>query len=287
MQFYTCFDEREESLRRYMEDRVRENELETFGVAGFFNMAIRYKPDNFRPEEILAPEGQCPPMEHKMYLKELTPGVTERKKLQAEVARLFEASTFSPIGSLAIAGGLLPYSFGRLMLRSFSPELTMELEDSVQSSLMGESKTDFAPPYTADEAVARLGQLFKNVGATDNFARLVIGTGHGARSVNNPFLAAYNCGACCGREGGPNARVWARCATHPEVRRKLREEHNIIIPDDTWSIGGYHDTTSTSLNCTTDKVPATHKADLARARGRSSTRHARRTRRALAEVHAD
>ena len=268
MQFYTCFDEREESFRRYMEDEAYdENELETFGVAGFFNMAIRYKPDNFRPEEILAPEGQCPPMEHKMYLKELTPGVTERKKLQAEVARLFEASTFSPIGSLAIAGGLLPYSFGRLMLRSFSPELTMELEDSVQSSLMGESKTDFAPPYTADEAVARLGQLFKNVGATDNFARIVVGMGHGARSVNNPFLAAYNCGACCGREGGPNARVWARCANDPEVRRKLKEEHNIIIPDDTWFVGGYHDTTSDLVELyDLDKLPESHKADLARAR---------------------
>ena len=39
--------------------------------------------------------------------------------------------------------------------------------------------------------------------------------------MNNPFIAAYNCGACCGREGGPNARVFARYANDREVSRLL------------------------------------------------------------------
>ena len=80
----------------------------------------------------------------------------------------------------------------------------------------------------------------------------------GARCVNNPFLAAYNCGACCGREGGPNARVFARYANDPEVRRLLAED-GVTIDDDTWFVGGYHDTTSDLVELyDTDSVPASH-----------------------------
>ena len=74
-------------------------------------------------------------------------------------------------------------------------------------------------------AMPKLSQLFKNIGTNGNgrgdFGRLVVLLGHGARSVNNPFIAAYNCGACCGREGGPNARVFARYANDREVSRLL------------------------------------------------------------------
>jgi hypothetical protein len=87
----------------------------------------------------------------------------------------------------------------------------------------------------------------------------------GARSVNNPFIAAYNCGACCGREGGPNARVFARYANDREVRRLLAED-GVHIDDDTWFVGGYHDTTSDLIELyDTDAVPASHQLDFKRA----------------------
>ena len=267
-QFYTCFDEREESFRRYIEAAATSpTELETYGVAGFFNMAIRYQAANLRPMEILAPEGVVPPEAHLVVEKQQAYGWAEKKKFQAEVSLAFEKATYSPIGSLVIAGVLLPYSMARLLLRSFSPGLTIDLEDKANELSVGQSKTDFAPPYTAEEATTRLAQLFKNIGAKDNFARLVVVTGHGARQVNNPFLAAYNCGACCGREGGPNARVMARCANDPTVRAMLRAEHGINVPDDTWFVGGYHDTTSDLVDLyDLERVPPGHQADLQRAR---------------------
>ena len=241
IQFYTCFDEREESFRRYIEAAaVSANEIETFGCAGFFNMAIRYKPDNKRPEEILAPEGNIPPSNHRVAEKQLTPGYNERKKLQAELSLAFEKATYSPVGSLAISGALLPYSMGRLLTRSFSPEQTVKIEDAI-SGLANAPVTDFEMPYTTEEATERLAQLYKNIGTKDNFARIIIVTGHGSRSINNPFLAAYNCGACCGREGGPNARIFARCANDPKVRAMLKRDHDIAIPNDTWFVGGYHE----------------------------------------------
>jgi len=269
LQFMTCFDEREESYRRYIEaEAYGPGDIVTYGVAGFFNMAIRYNSASQMPQEILAPEGNVPPLGHVLDEYYVDPKFPEKRQLQAEVSLAYEKATFSPLGSLAIAGALLPYSMGKLLLRSFAPQTTMELEDTLNEAL-GTPKyavTDFEPVYTAEEATARLAQLFKNIGVMTNWARLVVATGHGARSVNNPFIAAYNCGACCGREGGPNARVMARCANDPEVRALLASEHGIVIPDDTWFVGGYHDTTSDLVELyDLDRVPESHAADLARA----------------------
>ena len=58
------------------------------------------------------------------------------------------------------------------------------------------------------------------------------------------------------REGGPNARV-PRYANDREVRRLA--EDGVTIDDDTWFVGGYHDTTSDLVELyDTDSVPASH-----------------------------
>jgi uncharacterized protein YbcC (UPF0753/DUF2309 family) len=189
LQFYTCFDEREESFRRYIEAQATgPNDIETYGVAGFFNVAIRYKTADYFPEEILAPEGNCPPLDHRVELKQLSYGYNEKKKLQAEISLAFEKATYSPVGSVAISGALLPYSMGRLLLRSFAPMTTMDLEDKFRGNAIGTSKTDFAPPFDAATAMPKLSQLFKNIGTNGNgrgdFARLVLLLGHGARRLS-------------------------------------------------------------------------------------------------------
>merc|ERR1712159_721684 len=112
-------------------------------------------------------------------------------------------------------------------------------------------------PFSNEEAALRLAQTFQNIGVKDRFSPIIMILGHGSRTVNNPFDAAHNCGACGGREGGPNARLTAHYANDKEIRMILLKEHNIKIPDDTYFIGGYHDTSTEIVELfDTEAVPS-------------------------------
>jgi uncharacterized protein len=117
--------------------------------------------------------------------------------------------------------------------------------------------------FTTPEKVDRVASVLAPAGLREGHSRLVVVLGHGSTSLNNPHESAYDCGACGGRSGGPNARLFATMANRPSVREGLRAR-GIVIPDDTWFVGGLHDTVLDEITLfDLEKLPESHLADLA------------------------
>ncbi len=284
VQLYTCIDDRECSLRRYVEEEGPVGEIETFGVAGFFGIPIDYRPADGRDAMILAPEGQQP----SAILLETDESSTneELKRKRQRLARIgvaWESASFSPLGSLLLSCAF-PFSVVRLVLMGMSPSLKHAVKAQFRRKVLPLPHTNFQLPLSPEQAAPLLAHTFLDIGIRRRFAPIIIILGHGAVSVNNPFAAAYNCGACGGREGGPNARLVARLANDRAVRRILQEKFDISIPDDTVFVGGVHNTTTDVVEFfDVDTLPESHRdrfdrvqQSIEHARGKNALERCRR-----------
>ena len=102
-------------------------------------------------------------------------------------------------------------------------------------------------------------RILQDIGLVKDFSPIVLFLGHGSSSLNNPHESAYNCGACSGGRGGPNARAFAWMANHTEVRR-LVAEAGIVIPDKVRFLGGYHNTCNDRVDYyDLDQLPHSHR----------------------------
>jgi uncharacterized protein YbcC (UPF0753/DUF2309 family) len=101
--------------------------------------------------------------------------------------------------------------------------------------------------FTVDEQVAYVLQALSSIGLTEQFSRFVLLVGHGSSSENNPYESALDCGACGGNQGLVSAKVLAQMANNRPVRRILRAQ-GIDIPDDTWFLPAFHDTTTDEIH---------------------------------------
>ena len=257
-----CIDDREEAIRRHFEELDPRHD--TFGVAGFFGVAIDYHGlDDARPASL------CPVVVTPAHVVEEHPHpdhghvAESRARLRAVWAR-FDHWLHNSSHALELGWLLTPLlgllSALLLSLHVFvprwvdrtrralsarmlpTPRTRLTSLRSAEESALVASVTEKARGFTIAEKAARVATTLENIGLVDGFAGLVVLLGHGAVSVNNPHQSAYDCGACGGRHGGPNARLFAEMANRPEVRAKLRER-GIHIPDTTWFLGGQHNTT--------------------------------------------
>ncbi len=299
-QLATCIDDREESLRRHLEEV--EPMCETFAVAGFFAVAMHYRgaADGFYKP--LCPAVVTP--EH--YVREDV-GYTfegvhrERAELRR---RLGLASHAFDTLSRTFVGGMLAGIVGSLatiplVARVLFPHLTARIRRRFGSLLQPppitrlqlERYADDPGPnnghigYSADEMARVVLQQLQDLGLTKSeyFSRLFIVCGHGSSSLNNPHESAYCCGACAGKRGGPNARAYAQMANDWRVRAKVASL-GITIPDDTIFVGAYHNTCDDSVVFyDLDRMPASHRDDfddaresIERARRRNAQERCRR-----------
>ncbi len=270
-----CIDDREESLRRHLEECFPE--VETFGYAGFFGVAM-----NYQGMEDVRPRPLCPPsMSPKHLILERGQEEADEALYRKQLRRLgglthslsVGSKTMTRGGALAVAVGLV--ALIPVVLRSLFPRLAGAWAHTFQrqvaprpsSRLMLERSDDSnqAPllGYTVDEMSGIVTAALRTMSLVDNFCSLVLMVGHGSSSLNNPHEAAHDCGATGGGRGGPNARAFAAMANHPEVRAQLAEG-GIDIPDSTWFVGGYHNTCDDAMTYyDEDLVPASHRDLLA------------------------
>jgi uncharacterized protein YbcC (UPF0753/DUF2309 family) len=269
IQFIACIDDREGSLRRHLEEADSTIQVETFGVAGFFGLPMSYKSIDSHVGIDMTPDGKpiwnVADADH-----ENLPGSVAKYKQRrcnfGKINRSLEAMSFSPVGSLLLST-LAPLYFGQLVLMGYAPLWNATIWESLFRPVKPVTRVAFKEPVSASAAASVLAGVFKSTGICRHFSPLVMVLGHGASSCNNPFSAAYNCGACGGHSGGGNARVFAHLANDLEVRACLREQHNLFIPQQTVFVAGEHDTTADDVILSNeDDVPSSHLQDLRNAK---------------------
>jgi uncharacterized protein YbcC (UPF0753/DUF2309 family) len=236
-----CIDDRECSLRRWLE--YLDPSCQTFGTPGFFGVPVYFQPDHGKFFEKLCPA----PVTPRHLIKEI--GVRRRHIRDLHLGKRSHS---------LFRGWLTTQTLGfwaavKLFINIFRPSLGPATASSFRhmerkSKLIVEREkpetgtNNLQLGFTVPEMADCVEKVLKSIGLVNDFARLVYAVGHGASSVNNPHYAAYDCGACSGRPGSVNARVFSYMANHKEVR-KLLADRGVIIPDNTRFIGALHDTT--------------------------------------------
>ena len=265
-----CLDEREESFRRHLEEV--EPACETFGTAGFFNVAMYHKGASDAHPRPLCPVAIRP--EH--YVAEVEPDADEfagrSRRLQKRAAGFLGYNVH--LGSrLPVRGAVLMTAFGwlalvPLVLRVVFPWLSSRWR-RVQETSVTASRTrlqldrqDDAPPigthagFTVREMADIVRRVLDDIGISNRLSSLVLVVGHGSISLNNPHESAHDCGACGGGRGGPNARAFAQMANDPRVRQLLAAER-LSIDAATWFVGAQRNTCNNTVTFfDEDLVPA-------------------------------
>ncbi len=261
-QVVCCIDDREESFRRHIEEV--EPRCQTFGVAGFYGIAMYYRgvtDAHFRP---LCPVSIKP--QH-FVTEEPVYSMSRLSERQAATRRrIGQATHQAHLGSRSFVGGLLTGLLGSvaavpLVARILFPRTAARIREQL-GKIVRPAATQLRIERLAEDPGDSNGQLGYSVDEMANIVEgglralglanaeqispLVLICGHGSGSVNNPHESAYNCGACSGGRGGPNARAFSQMANDHRVRRLLAER-SLSIPDDTHFVGGFHNTCDDSL----------------------------------------
>lgn len=247
-----CIDVRSEAYRRNLETVNRD--LATVGFAGFFAFPIKYV-------QLGHEEGsnQCPVLLTTSHtVKEQLPNETnpgsalKRRFLQSHLSKAIKAFKQGAISCFGFVSPLGIYFLPKLVSDAFGwtrpapapgqvglhpkeiAQLDVSLEQHTHTEVTGIPLKD-----RIDMAASAL----KAMSLTGNFGRVVLITGHGSSSANNPHASGLDCGACGGHSGEANAKVAAAVLNDAAVREALKQQ-GIDIPFNTLFLPALHDTTT-------------------------------------------
>jgi uncharacterized protein len=240
-----CIDERECSLRRHIE--AQDPQSETLGCPGFFGVEFYFQPQHGKFYEKLCPA----PVTPKYLIKEYdTKGHRKKEIYYSKASHGFFRGVLSSL-SLGLWAPV------KLFLNLFRPKMSPAISDAfahmnIEGKLQIEctnpdiKENDLQLGFTIPEMATRVEALLRGIGMVKNFAPIVYIVAHGSSSANNPHHGAHDCGACSGRPGSVNARVFSFMANHPKVR-ELLAGNGLHIPTATQFVGALHDTASDEM----------------------------------------
>jgi uncharacterized protein YbcC (UPF0753/DUF2309 family) len=274
-QVICCIDDREESFRRHLEEI--DPSSETFGAAGFFGVAMYY-----RGASDAHPRPLCPVIiKPQHYInEEVAFTFVKEHKRRADTRRVLGAASHQVHqGSRTFFGGVLTAMGGTLasipmVMRILFPRTTSQIRrifgglvrpPAVTQLTLERTEPEPGPEeghigYSLAEMAVIVERLLRDIGLTEHFAPVVVMCGHGSSSLNNPHESAYNCGACSGGRGGPNARAFAEMANDTRVRAMLAQR-GLQIPAETTFVGAFHNTCDDSVTFfDLDRLPTKHRS---------------------------
>ncbi len=239
-----CIDDREESLRRHLEET--DSHASTYSYPGFFGIAMRYLGSGEVRSRDLCPVS----LKASHVVEEEAPLVQGRFSLNYHLhigsRTLVRGYLSSLLGFFSIIplvlGVLFPHWFALRAKRSKAGAGELRLTRDQGFSPQARSlSSGLSLGFTHEEMADIVEKLLREIGLVEDIAPAVLLIGHGSSSVNNPHLSAYGCGATAGGCGGPNGRAFAQMANDKRVQALLKKR-GLCIPPETVFVGGVHDT---------------------------------------------
>jgi uncharacterized protein YbcC (UPF0753/DUF2309 family) len=271
-----CIDVRSEIYRRALETSA--SDVHTVGFAGFFGFPIEFVPVGH-----VYGRAHCPVFLRPAFTvceavtgasPEENARILDLRLLRRRARKAWKSFKLSAVSSfiyvettgLLFAAKILSDSLA--LTRTVHDPNTDGMDASVINRLGPEIEKgmvgDRLTGFDHEQRVAMAEAVLRAMSLTGPFARLVMLTGHGSATVNNPHGSSLDCGACGGNTGEANARVAAAILNDPGVRQGLAER-GISIPADTYFLGALHVTTTDEIRLFDPQdVPASHTDDLKR-----------------------
>lgn len=264
-----CIDVRSEVFRRALE--ACSDSIQTLGFAGFFGLPISYTPLGTNAERpqlpgLLAPKLRVSHSTGSEEIDEQTINERQQSLRFKSIWKDFRSSATSTFTFVESCG--LFYAISLLTSTLHRPNRKVEKAGtdpgqraSLRPCLTHSNGHDLPSVESLCDLVAG---ILTNMSLTAGFARIVLLTGHGSQTVNNPHAAGLDCGACGGHAGEINARVLAGLLNDPAIRAGLLTR-GIVIPTTTHVLAALHNTTTDEVTIfDTDLLAPSHASDLKR-----------------------
>ena len=254
-----CIDVRSEVYRRNLESI--DQGIETIGFAGFFGFPI-----NFIPIANEKGKNQCPVLipsgpivkETLSNDKDLEKA-TKTRNVKHQVIKSWKTFRSGPVSSFSFVSPLGIFFLPKLIGNALGWSRPVEDPDidGLGKEFKQHRRVDVSF-ISLEERANMATSALTAMGLKKTFAPLVLITGHGSTSVNNPHATGLDCGACGGHSGEINAMTAEAVLNDMEVRNIL-SENGISIPTDTHFIAGLHDTTTDDVFLSGEpNVPSSH-----------------------------